>query len=54
MATLAGLIVAELLAHGGIGGLIVEGMVVLGLLVLVLAVWRSERRVRSEDKNRRA
>ena len=43
------MIAAELVAHGGTGGLIVEGALLLGLLVLVFAVWRSERRVRHED-----
>jgi hypothetical protein len=42
------MIVPELLAHGGTGGLIVEGATVLVLLVIVLVVWKSERRARSE------
>jgi len=51
MATVAGMIAAELIAHGGTGGLIVEGSMVVGLLVLVFAVWRSERRARSHDED---
>jgi hypothetical protein len=43
------MIAAELVAHGGTGGLIVEGALLLGLLVLVFAVWRRERRVRHQD-----
>ena len=50
MAAVAGIIAAELLAHGGTGGLIVEGTLVLGLLVLVFAVWRSERRAQHDDE----
>jgi hypothetical protein len=51
MAAVAGLIAAELVAHGGTGGLIVEGALLLGLIVLVFAVWRSERRVRHEHED---
>ena len=43
------MIAAGLVAHGGTRGLIVEGTLLLGLLVLVFAVWRSERRVRHQD-----
>ena len=49
MGPVTGMIAAELVAHGGTGGLIVEGALLLGLLVLVFAVWRRERRVRHED-----
>jgi hypothetical protein len=42
---------AALVAHGGTGGLVVEGALLLGLLVIVLAVWRSERRVRKRDED---
>jgi hypothetical protein len=42
---------AGLVAHGGTGGLVVEGALVLGFLVIVFAVWRSERRVRRKDEN---
>ncbi|CAN5275952.1 hypothetical protein BH18ACT12_BH18ACT12_05250 [soil metagenome] len=42
---------AEFVAHGGTGGLILEGALFLGLLVLAIVVWRIERRVRSEDRN---
>jgi hypothetical protein len=45
------MIAPELVAHGGTGGLIVEGAPLLGLLVLVFAVWRSERRVRHQDED---
>jgi len=43
------MIVGTLLAHGGTGGLIVELTLVVGLLVVVFAVWRSERRARRDD-----
>jgi hypothetical protein len=43
------MIAAELVAHGGTRGLVIEGAVLLGLLLLVFAVWRSERRARHED-----
>lgn len=42
---------AALLAHGGTGGLIIEGALLLGLLVLVFAVWRSERSAKSQDRD---
>lgn len=45
------MIATELVAHGGTAGWIAEGSVVLGLLVLVLAVWRSERRARHEGED---
>jgi hypothetical protein len=45
------MIAAGLVAHGGTGGLVVEGALLLGLLVIVFAVWRSERRARKKDEN---
>jgi uncharacterized membrane protein len=48
------MIAAGLLAHGGTGGLVVEGALLLGLLVIVFAVWRSERRARKKDDEDRA
>jgi hypothetical protein len=48
------MIAAGLVAHGGTGGLVVEGALVLGLLVIVFAVWRSERRARKKDDGDRA
>jgi hypothetical protein len=41
----------ELVAHGGTGGLVIEGAFLLGLLVLVFVVWRRERRVRHQDEH---
>jgi hypothetical protein len=54
MAPVAGMIAAGLVAHGGTGGLVVEGALLLGVLVIVFAVWRSERRVRKKDEGNRA
>lgn len=50
MVTVAGITAAEFVARGGTGGLILEGALLLGLLVLAVVVWRIERRVRSEDR----
>ena len=47
------MIATELVAHGGTGGLIAEGAMLLGLLVLAFAVWRRERRARHEDADGR-
>ena len=33
-----------LLAHGGVGGAIVESLLVLGILAIFVAVWLRERR----------
>lgn len=44
MAALAGLI----LAHGGLGGAIVEAVLVVGLLAVFLAVYLRERRARRD------
>ena len=47
MAALAGL--AVLLAHGGLGGAIVEGLLVVAILAVFAAVWLRERRARKAD-----
>ncbi|HVM68834.1 MAG TPA: hypothetical protein VM204_03240 [Gaiellaceae bacterium] len=46
MAALAGL---GLVAHGGLGGLIVEGLLVVTVAVVFAGVWLRERRSRSAD-----
>ena len=38
----------SLLAHGGVGGVIVETLLTLGVAALFLAVWLRERRGRRE------
>jgi len=38
-----------MLAHGGVGGAIVEFLLVVGLLAVFLAVYLRERRARGED-----
>ena len=47
MAALAGL--TPLLAHGGVGGAIVEALLALSIAGLFLAVWLRERHVRRSD-----
>jgi hypothetical protein len=46
VAALAGI---GLLAHGGIGGAVVEVLLVVGLLAVFLAVYLRERRSREDD-----
>ena len=38
------------LAHGGLGGAIVESLLVLGVAAVFVAVWLRERRSRSQDE----
>jgi hypothetical protein len=45
VAALAGL---DLIAHGGVGGAIVESMIVVAVTSVFVAVWLRERRVRRE------
>jgi hypothetical protein len=40
---------AEVLAHGGVGGAIVETLLVVTVAALFFAVWLRERRSRSHD-----
>lgn len=47
MAALPGL--ASLVAHGGAGGAIVEGLLVLSIAGVFLAVWLREKRARHDD-----
>jgi hypothetical protein len=42
---------AGLIAHGGIGGAIVESLLVLGVAAILLAVWLRERRTRKPPEN---
>lgn len=50
MAALAEL---RLVAHGGVGGAVVEVAMAVAILALFLAVWLRERRARKEgDRNR--
>ena len=42
---------AELVAHGGVAGAIVELLLVVGLLAVFLAVYLRERRSGGEDEN---
>jgi hypothetical protein len=37
-----------LIAHGGIGGAIVETLIVLGVVAVFFAVWLRERRTRKD------
>jgi ABC-type uncharacterized transport system permease subunit len=39
-----------LLAHGGLGGAIVETMIVLTVAAVFVAIWLRERRSRSRDE----
>jgi hypothetical protein len=48
LAALAGLV-----AHGGLGGAIVESLLVLGIAALFVAVWLRERRARRSRENDR-
>ena len=47
MATLAGV---SLLAHGGVGGVVVEVGMIVAILALFVAVWLRERRARSREE----
>ena len=38
-----------LLAHGGVGGAVVEAMLVIGVAAVFIAIWLRERRSRSHD-----
>jgi hypothetical protein len=38
-----------LLAHGGVGGAIVEALLVLTVAAVFVAIWLRERRSRSQD-----
>ena len=40
-----------LLAHGGVGGAIVEALLVLTVAAVFVAIWLRERRSRSQDDN---
>ena len=40
--------IAGLVAHGGVGGAIVETLLTLGVAAIFLAVWLRERRARRE------
>ena len=46
MAALAGLV-----AHGGLGGAVVEGLVVVAILVVFAAVWLRERRAGRDERD---
>ena len=48
MAPLAG-IAATLVAHGGLGGAVVESLLVVAIALVFVAVWLRERRSRSQD-----
>lgn len=39
-----------MVAHGGLGGAIVESALVIAVAVLFIAVWLRERRSRSHDR----
>ena len=39
----------RLLAHGGVGGAIVEALLVLTVAAVFIAIWLRERRSRSQD-----
>ena len=39
-----------LLAHGGVGGAIVEALLVVGVAAVFVAIWLRERRSRSQDE----
>jgi hypothetical protein len=49
VAALAELTTARTLAHGGVGGAIVEAMLVLSVAAVFIAIWLRERRSRSQD-----
>ena len=40
----------NLLAHGGVGGAVVETLLVLTVVAVFVAVWLRERRSRSRDE----
>jgi hypothetical protein len=42
---------ARLVAHGGVGGAIVESLLVLTILAIFVAVWLRERRSRGQDRD---
>jgi hypothetical protein len=42
---------AGLVAHGGVGGAIVEGLLVVGIIAIFVAVWLRERRARADDRD---
>ena len=48
--------VPSLVAHGGVGGAVLEVLLTIGILTIFLAVWIRERRVRrnegDDDENR--
>jgi hypothetical protein len=44
---------AGIVAHGGVGGAIVESLLVLGIAALFFAVWLRERRARRSRENDR-
>jgi hypothetical protein len=46
VAALAGL---ELLGHGGVGGAIVESLLVLGIAAVFVTLWLRERRARRDE-----
>lgn len=39
------------MAHGGVGGAVVETVIVVGIAALFLAVWLRERRSRRPDRD---
>ncbi|HEX4929953.1 MAG TPA: hypothetical protein VFV62_04520 [Gaiellaceae bacterium] len=42
---------ARIVAHGGVGGAIVEMLLVVSILAIFLAVWLRERRAGRDDAN---
>ncbi len=40
---------SPLVAHGGVGGAIVETLLVVGVAAFFFAIWLRERRARNED-----
>jgi hypothetical protein len=50
VAALAELTSPDLLAHGGVGGAIVETMLVVTVAAVFIAIWLRERRARSHDR----
>jgi hypothetical protein len=47
VAALAGV---ALVAHGGVGGAVVESLLVVGVAVFFVAIWLRERRADREDE----
>ena len=41
----------RLVAHGGVGGAVVEALLVVSILAIFLAVWLRERRADRDDTN---